>query len=804
MVVIAAVLLASCLGFTTEATKITKQPNGSYSAQLNFVGSCGAGEHCSWYVRYRRVGTSVWSHVPATPHGPVAGPVSKVALSEKVIGLAAGAQYEYQVCGNAQPGQQFACVGRDGTPHTTTKFTTPAAPSVPTWSLQSSANQMYPTGVLFATSCSSATACTAVGYYVNNIGTQVTLAEAWNGSAWRIQSTPNPSGATASYLWGVSCTSATACTAVGHYTDSNGSELTLAERWNGTTWTIQPTPGEGRFNSVSCTSTMACTAVGGALAERWNGSTWTIQTTPSGTGTLNGVSCTTTTACMAVGWSAGGPLAEVWDGNTWTIRPTPSGTGTLNGVSCTSATACTAVGNSTDSNGYHPLAERWDGTSWTTQAISNLYGGYLYGVSCASATACAAVGSDASVTLAWNGSTWTLHTSPSDGSLNGVSCTSTTACTAVGDSAIGPLAERWNGSAWRIQAGTILKVFAFSSLSGVSCVSTVACTAVGYAFNYPDGEAEPMAQRWDGRSWTMQTISNQYGGQLFGVSCTSVTACTAVGSSANQALAERWNGSTWTIQPPANLSFPAASAGLGGVSCLSASACTAVGDYAIITDYAGDKYWETLAERWNGTTWTIENTPRYGNNGTNHALSAVSCTSATACIAVGTSFTASSSSRRTLAERWNGNTWTAVTTPNPSVAAGPGSALAGVSCTTASACTAVGYSYVGNTQEPLAERWNGTSWIIQTTPKPSGGGSLSSVSCTAANACTAVGDGNTEPLAARWNGSIWALESTPKPSGATSSALSGVSCTYVTACTAIGYSNTPNGIEATLAERYSR
>jgi hypothetical protein len=801
-VVVAAALLASCLGFTTEATKITKQPNGLYSAQLNFVGSCGDGEHCSWYVRYQRVGASAWSHAPATPHEPVAGPVSKVSLSEKVTGLAAGAQYEYQVCGNAQPGQQFACVGPDGTPHTTTKFTTPAAPPVAAWSLQSSANQKYPTGVLFATSCSSATACTAVGFYVTGNGTQVTLAEAWNGTAWRIQSTPNPSGATASYLWGVSCTSATACTAVGHYTDSNGSELTLAERWNGTTWTIQRTPGEGSLNGVSCTSSTACTAVGGALAERWNGSTWTIQTTPSDTD-LHSVSCTSATACTAVGWSGGGPLAEVWDGNTWTIQTTPRGTGTLNGVSCSSATACTAVGNSTDSNGYHPLAERWDGTSWTIQNISSPYGGYLYGVSCTSATACTAVGSDASVTLAWNRNTWTLHTSPSDGSLNGVSCTSTASCTAIGSTGAGPLAERWNGSTWTIQAGTIPNAFALSSLSAVSCASTVACTAVGYALNYPVGEAEPMAQRWDGRSWTMQTISSQYGGQLFGVSCTSAAACTAVGSSANQTLAERWNGSTWVIQYLANLSFPTAAAGLGGVSCLSATACTAVGDYAISTDYAGDKYFETLAERWNGTTWMIQSTPRYGNNGTNHALSAVSCTSATACLAVGGSFSASFSSGRTLAERWNGNTWTALTTPNPSIVAGLGSALAGVSCTTASACTAVGYSYFGNTQEPLAERWNGTSWSIQTTPKPSGGGSLSSVSCTAANACTAVGASNTGALVARWNGSTWAIQSTPKPSGATSSTLSGVSCTNVTACTAVGYSNTPNGIQATLAERYS-
>jgi len=182
MVVITALLLTSCLGYTTRATNIAKQPNGSYSAQLNFVVSCGSGEHCSWYSQYRRVGTSIWTHVPATPHGPVSGPVSNISLSEKVTGLSAGTQYEYQVCGDIQPGKPFVCVGPDDTPNTTTKFKT---------------------------------------------------------AAWTIQ--PTPSGTT---LPGVSCTSATACSAVG----SGG----LAELWNGSTWTIQPPPGvAGTLNGVA-------------------------------------------------------------------------------------------------------------------------------------------------------------------------------------------------------------------------------------------------------------------------------------------------------------------------------------------------------------------------------------------------------------------------------------------------------------------------------------------------------------------------------------------------------------------------
>jgi hypothetical protein len=96
--------------------------------QLNFVVSCGSGQHCSWYARYRQVGTGTWTRAPAAPHGPVTGPIFDVPLSEHVTGLTPGVQYEYQVCGNAQPGQPFICVGPDDTPKTTTKF--PTRPTV--------------------------------------------------------------------------------------------------------------------------------------------------------------------------------------------------------------------------------------------------------------------------------------------------------------------------------------------------------------------------------------------------------------------------------------------------------------------------------------------------------------------------------------------------------------------------------------------------------------------------------------------------------------------------------------------------
>ena len=196
------------------------------------------------------------------------------------------------------------------------------------------------------------------------------LVERIAGTKWTVQSTPTLSGGSA-FLGGVSCTSATACIAVGYsYTGAFGNREALSERWNGSTWTILPTPKpagttQSMLTGVSCTSSTACTAVGGnlsgnILAERWDGSRWTIQPIPApeSGGEVHGVSCTTATACTAVGVGGPGLIVETWNGTTWTLEGLRAAGGELFGVSCTTATACTAVGSLSNSAITSTLAER--------------------------------------------------------------------------------------------------------------------------------------------------------------------------------------------------------------------------------------------------------------------------------------------------------------------------------------------------------------------------------------------------------------------------------------------------------------
>ncbi len=70
--------------------------------------------------------------------------------------------------------------------------TAPAAGTA--WTIQNTPNVVVPTGQLYATSCSSPSACTAVGSYVSRSGLSAALAERWNGTARKRPQTPNPAG----------------------------------------------------------------------------------------------------------------------------------------------------------------------------------------------------------------------------------------------------------------------------------------------------------------------------------------------------------------------------------------------------------------------------------------------------------------------------------------------------------------------------------------------------------------------------------------------------------------------------------
>jgi hypothetical protein len=620
---------------------------------------------------------------------------------------------------------------------------------------------------LSAVSCTSASACMTVG----STG-PTTAAARWNGRTWLAEKVPAPANAeTDAILNGVSCRSPSACIAAGSYADENGDSFTLTESWNGKKWSILPPatngePQDSVLNGVWCSSASACTAVGGdaqsvPIAERWDGITWTQQTVPGDT-PLSAVSCPSAQACTAVG----GGIAERWDGSVWSAGPVASPAGarsvSLTGVTCDSAAACTAVGSYQNAAGRSlPLAESGSGTTWVIHAP---------------ASPAAADGT----------------------SLNAVSCTSAPACTAAGGYSHGaftapPLAERWNGTKWAIQPTSIPPGMVGSDLSSVSCTSATRCIAAGAA---GDDREQSLAEAWNGKTWAIQPTPGPAGADSFltTVSCSSHTACAAVGASrplsggSQPRLAEIWNGKAWAIT---HTPTPAGAerTTLTGVSCVSRVLCVAIGFYGT----HGNAGSLTLAEVWNGTRWAVRPTPSpSGPPNATSILNAVSCASATSCTAVGYFQAAPDVDAVTLAERWNGTTWAIQPTRNPA----PDNRFNAVSCASATSCMAVG--------DYFAESWNGHTWTSLTVAKPSGPQTdfLFGVSCASARACAAVGENGAAGvrLAVTWNGARWSLQPTHDPGGLDSE-LRGVSCISATACTAVGNSVSNADTLRTLVER---
>jgi len=340
----------------------------------------------------------------------------------------------------------------------------------------------------------------------------------------------------------------------------------------------------------------------------------------------------------------------------------------------------------------------------------------------------AAVGAQSAAAAGWSIQPVPLPQRPASTELTGVSCPSTDDCIAVGVADLNatgnyiPLVEHWNGASWSIERTPIPPLDeGGGALSSVSCTSSSACMAAG-SFGPGDG---PLAERWNGSSWSLQRPPDPVGAYGFdGISCASSTDCIAVGGG-DKPLAERWDGRRWSVQT--THFSDALSSGLLGVSCPSSTACAAVGadDVGLCSDsydYGSgysDYYLEVFG-LWKAGRWSIRPHPniacsRSGDEGGGNGMAAVSCTSPTACTAVGSEI-----------YRWNGSHWTV----QPEVV--PTDVLLGVSCSASDECTAVGSGI---------DTWDGHDWwsVPMASPAHASATTLNSVSCVSPDTCVAVG-----------------------------------------------------------------
>lgn len=325
--------------------------------------------------------------------------------------------------------------------------------------------------LLYGIRCTSAASCWAVG----NTSDGLTEALHWNGHQWSQVTTPNPGDYTDN-LFDVACTSAADCWAVGTAAYSNFTAPNMALHWDGHTWSLVPTPspvtGEG-FNellSVTCVSPGDCWAVGrdsvGGQALHWNGHRWSLVPTPDAG--LSGVRCLSAANCWAVGQGRGNAVVH-WNGRTWAIvaAPVPGTASELNSIRCTSAANCWAVGGYGAGRIYRSEAVRWDGHQWSQVATPKPRGSVA-----------------------------------DPRGLGSVACTSAADCWAVGP-AVFPLgstaneAVHWDGHSWSYVTMPSPALGENPDLQAITCTSTANCWAVGF-----DARGDQVLH-WNGHTWSM-------------------------------------------------------------------------------------------------------------------------------------------------------------------------------------------------------------------------------------------------------------------------------------------------------------
>ncbi len=631
---------------------------------------------------------------------------------------------------------------------------------------------------LVGVACTAANACRAVGSFIDSGGVKKTLAMVWNGTSWSQATTPNPAGGTQNQLSAISCTSVSDCRAVGSYV-LGGIKKTLAMSWNGTAWSIAASPNLGsstQLNGISCVSTTFCRAVGNwnegsttkSLVLGWNGTAWatTVPLHPAEakSSRLIDVSCPSTTFCLAVGMfvdasgTQQGLAYRSTGGTTWVQAQSALGTPgkgvELKSVACPSAALCRAAGNYLPTTGPRKSVF----ATWTENFTLDKWELY-YPLSLKEST---------------------------KAEQAGIACVSTTSCTSVGTDSQenGPLQEiaySYNGSGWN----TIDYPGSSTELNDTSCTTADACIAVGKRTSAYGSESR--AWRKNGSTWSLMSMPSVAGSYLTGVSCSDSTKCTAVGgqgTSTSPPLAQRWNGSSWSNQTapapggsPTDISFKS-------VACPTATLCIAVGQY-----YTSGSKFNMLSEIWNGTSWSIQTLPLPAG-ATQHLLEDISCSSSTFCIAVG-AYRKADNRFWPFIEHWNGTQWQVTTPPEPAEA--EQTDLTAVSCTSSTACTVVGsYWKAMNNRDSYVGRWDGNSWKIQASANPDGAKTTvpSDVSCAGAKRCVSVGasnpSGGFNPFVMGWDGFNWVWEPVSNPSWSTLTTFSGVSCPYTGDCVAVG------------------
>jgi hypothetical protein len=263
--------------------------------------------------------------------------------------------------------------------------------------------------------------------------------------------------------------------------DTSGS-APFAVHFNGTSWTVVPTPTVMQPASLAGVAavagkdvwTVGHQSVPGSkkkdppkeepLIEHWDGTSWSVVSSPNlpQGGSLSGVTAISTNDVWAVGnvldssGAAVAALVEHWDGTIWSVISSPA----FN-VSPSVGRISADASNDVWAVGGIGLILHFDGSSWSRTVLPPArYGGpALFGVAALSPSNVWAVGmvrpSAAFEWMPlvehWDGTNWSIVSSPDPNrnigyNLQGIAAISASDIWAAGTVGI----ENWNGTSWSL------------------------------------------------------------------------------------------------------------------------------------------------------------------------------------------------------------------------------------------------------------------------------------------------------------------------------------------------------------------
>ena len=230
------------------------------------------------------------------------------------------------------------------------------------------------------------------------------------------------------------------------------------------------------------------------------------------------------------------------------------------------------------------------------------------------------------------------------------------------------------------------------------------------------------------------------------------------------------------------ITYPYTTDLLQAVSCTTPTFCLAMGTTV------GD---HSLGEEWDGSQWVVVHTDRRVD------MQSVSCITSSSCVAAG--FSVNPAYGVATIEDWKGTRW-GLAPLHPAIRPG----LTGVSCAADGFCAALGLDIgdkhgfaVGATR-----RQPNSKWSYASVPDPSTDIGFSDLSCASSSSCMALGmQEDTYPsdtVIGQWNGSAWSSAPNSIPGD-----LTAISCSSTSQCKAVGLTWQGDTATTALAESWN-